>query len=251
VTHIFLAVLVGLSTSQIGIVCTTVYLHRTVTHKAVRMGPYVSWVFRLLIWLSTGISPREWAAVHRRHHAFTDVEGDPHSPLLLGLWRVELTNAYLYRKVARDKATIERYARDLPADRWDRVLFDHDIVGLSLGSALLFVLLGWRLGLIAAAVHAASYLLLNGSVNSFCHWRGKRSYENLATNLQSVALFTAGEDLHNNHHAAPTSARLSHRRGEIDLGWWLISALCHFGLAEVRLRNVKLTPIAAASVRLF
>jgi stearoyl-CoA desaturase (Delta-9 desaturase) len=249
VPRILTAILVGLLTSQIGIVCTTVYLHRTVTHKAVRMGPYVAWAFRFLIWISTGISPREWAAVHRRHHAFTDVEGDPHSPLLLGLWRVELTNAYLYRKIARDKAVVERYAKDLPADRWDRVLFDHDILGLSAGSALLFLLLGWRFGLIAAAVHASSYLLLNGSVNAFCHWNGKRAYANKATNLQSIAFLTAGEGLHNNHHAAPTSARLAHRRGEIDPGWWLISLLCRLGLAEVRLSEVKLTRIAAASVR--
>ena len=141
VPRILIAVLVGtVFTSQIGIVCTTVYLHRTVTHKAVTMGPYVSvGVPASLIWLSTGISPREWAAVHRCHHAFTDVEGDPHSPLLLGLWRVQLTNAYLYRKVARDRATIARYAKDLPADRWDTLLFDHDILGLSIGTAMLFV----------------------------------------------------------------------------------------------------------------
>ena len=247
--RILIAVLVGLFTSQIGIVCTTVYLHRTVTHKAVRMGPYVSWIFRLLIWLSTGISPREWAAVHRRHHAFTDVEGDPHSPLLLGLWRVELTNAYLYRKVVSDKETVARYAKDLPADRWDAWLFDHDILGLSIGTSFLFLLFGWRLGLVAAAVHAVSYLALNGSVNSFCHWSGKQSYSNTATNRQSIAFLTAGEGLHNNHHAAPTSARLSHRRGEIDIGWWVISVLRRLGWAEVRLNEVKLTRIAAASAR--
>jgi stearoyl-CoA desaturase (Delta-9 desaturase) len=113
----------------------------------------------------------------------------------------------------------------------------------------LFVILGWRLGLIAAAVHATSDLLLNGSVKSFCHWCGKKSYENAATNLRSLAFFTGGEGLHNNHHAAPTSARLFHRQGEIDPGWWVISAFCYFGLAEVRLREVKLTPIAAASAR--
>src|SRR5665213_1849836 len=96
---------------------TTVYLHRYAAHKALTIVAPVSLVFRTLIWLTTGIKPREWAAVHRRHHAFTDVEGDPHSPLLLGLWKVELTNAYLYRKAARDGVTVNKYAKDLPPDK--------------------------------------------------------------------------------------------------------------------------------------
>ena len=246
--RLIIAVTVGLLTSQIGIVCTTVYLHRTVTHKAVRMTPMLSWSFRLLIWLTTGISPKEWAAVHRRHHAYTDIEGDPHSPRLLGLWRVELLNAYLYRKVARDPETIARYTRDITNDRWDKVLFNHDLIGLTLGTGVLIWLLGWKFGLVAAAVHAASYLLLNGAVNSFCHWAGSQHYDNTAFNLQSIAFVTAGEGLHNNHHAAPTTARLSHQRGEIDPGWWLIKLLCRLGWAELRKAGITLTPVAAASV---
>src|ERR1700744_3928717 len=97
-----LAVLVGLTTCQIAIVLTTVYLHRTLSHKALKLSFGVELFFRFLIWITTGIQPREWAAVHRRHHAFTDVEGDPHSPLLLGFWKVQLTNAALYRRTARD-----------------------------------------------------------------------------------------------------------------------------------------------------
>src|SRR5579875_1142118 len=134
------------------------------------MHPALAWLFRLVTWLTTGIKPREWAAVHRRHHAYTDTEGDPHSPLLLGLWRVELTNAYLYRVAARDGSTVERYARDLPPDRWDRLVFDRAVVGLGIGIVALCLLLGWQDGLLAAAVHTVSYLLLNGAVNSFAHW---------------------------------------------------------------------------------
>src|SRR5271154_513515 len=102
----------------------------------------VSWVFRFLIWISTGIKPREWAAVHRRHHAYTDVEGDPHSPLLLGTMRVEITNAVLYRRAARDGQTVERYARDLKPDKWDRLLFDHAYFGLAIGITALCLILG-------------------------------------------------------------------------------------------------------------
>lgn len=245
--RLLLAVCVGLATSQIGIVATTVYLHRTVAHKAVRMAPGVEWTFRLLVWLTTGIKPREWAAVHRRHHAFTDVEGDPHSPLLLGLWYVELTNAYLYRRAARDGVTVERYAKDLPPDRWDRLVFDHAFFGLGLGVTLLLFTLGWEYGLIAAVVHTVSYLLLNGAVNAFGHWKGRTYYDNTAVNLQWLAFLTAGEGLHNNHHAAPTSARLAHRRGEIDPGWWVIRTLVRLHWADVRLREPRLTRAAAGT----
>lgn len=220
---------------QIAIFSTTVFLHRYAAHKAISLAPSVRFLFRLLIWLTTGVKPREWAAVHRKHHAYTDVEGDPHSPLLLGLWRVELTNAFLYRKVARDGVTVEKYARDLPQDRWDRLLFDHAFVGLGLGIGILCLLLGWEWGLIAAAIHAASYLLLNAAVNSFGHVIGSQPYANTSHNLQFLAFLVAGEGLHNNHHAAPTSAKLALGPREIDPGWWLIQFLVRFHLATVRL----------------
>lgn len=214
---------------------TTVYLHRFAAHKAITLAPSVRFIFRLLIWLTTGIKPREWAAVHRKHHAFTDVEGDPHSPLLLGLWKVELTNAYLYRQVARDGVTVDRYARDIPADRFDRLFFDHAFVGLGLGIGILCLALGWQWGLIAAAIHASSYLLLNAAVNAFGHYAGKQPYENTAHNLQFLAFLVAGEGLHNNHHAAPTSAKLALNPREIDPGWWFIRFLVRIGTATVRL----------------
>ena len=142
-----LAVLVGLAVSQIATFATTVYLHRAVTHKALALTPGTRLAFRALIWVTTGIRPRQWAAVHRRHHAFTDVEGDPHSPLLLGFWKVQLGNVILYRRSARDGVTVQRYARDLPPDRLDRVLFDHAFLGLAIGIGILVAALGWEYGL--------------------------------------------------------------------------------------------------------
>lgn len=230
-----LAVICALAVLQIAIFSTTVYLHRYTAHKALTLRPWVRMVFRTLIWLTTGVKPREWAAVHRKHHAFTDVEGDPHSPLLLGLWRVEFTNALLYRRVGRDGVTVERYAKDLPPDRLDRALFDHAFVGLGLGIGILVLALGWEWGLIAAAIHASTYLLLNAAVNSFGHFYGKQPYENTSHNLQSLAFFVAGEGLHNNHHAAPTSAKLALNQGEIDPGWWLIQLLVKTHQATLRL----------------
>jgi stearoyl-CoA desaturase (delta-9 desaturase) len=247
VPRLLIAIIVGLATSQIGIVCTTVYLHRSISHRAVTFSMPFQLLFRTLIWMTTGIKPREWAAVHRRHHAFTDVEGDPHSPLLLGLWRVELTNALLYRRTARDGVTVDKYARDLPPDKYDKVVFDHPYIGLAIGITILCLLLGWQYGLIAAAVHMTSYILLNGAVNSFAHVYGKQHYENTAHNLQWLAWLVAGEGLHNNHHAAPTSARLSHRPGEMDPGWWVISLLVRAKQAKVRLEEPKFIKASAGA----
>jgi stearoyl-CoA desaturase (delta-9 desaturase) len=196
--------------------------------------------------VTTGIRPRQWVAVHRKHHAFTDVEGDPHSPLLVGFWKVQLGNVGLYRRVARDELSVARYARDLKPDRWDRLFFDHALVGLGVGVALLVVVFGPLWGAVAAVVHTVSYLMLNASINAVGHRFGSQPHDNTARNLQWLALITMGEGLHNNHHGAPTSARLALQRGEIDPGWWLVRFLERFGLATVRHHDVVLKDRAAA-----
>ena len=142
------ALLIGFATAQLATFATTIYLHRALAHKAVRLAPGLTFACRFVIWMTTGIKPREWAAVHRRHHAFTDEPADPHSPAQLGWMRVQLTNAALYRRAARDGVTVHRYARDLPADRWDRALFDRSWLGLGLGIVLLIAVLGpaWGAG---------------------------------------------------------------------------------------------------------
>jgi stearoyl-CoA desaturase (delta-9 desaturase) len=229
----------GLALSQIGTWVTSVYLHRGLSHRALELHPVARWGFRVLTWLMVGIKPREWVAVHRKHHAYTDVEGDPHSPVLLGWVRVELTNAALYRKVARDPEQVARYARDLPRDGWDRALFDHGWLGLAVGITLMVLLAGPVVAATAAVVHAVSYLLMNAAVNSIGHTFGRRPYGNSATNLQWLAWLTGGEGLHNNHHEAPTSARFAHRRGEIDPSWWSIRVLSAVRLATIRHRGPK------------
>jgi stearoyl-CoA desaturase (delta-9 desaturase) len=194
--------------------------------------------------INSGVKPRQWVAVHRKHHAFTDVEGDPHSPKLLGWVTVQLTNVGLYRKVANDEAQVARYARDLPADRWDRILFDRAWLGLGIGIGILIVVFGPFVGLLAAGLHTVMYLGLNAAVNAVTHTFGDRPHDNSATNLQWLALLTMGEGLHNNHHAAPTSARFSLRRGETDVSWPAIAVFRRFGWATIRHDEAKLkTPV--------
>jgi stearoyl-CoA desaturase (delta-9 desaturase) len=241
-----LAVLVGLATCQVAIFLTTVFLHRALAHRAITMAPALRFACRALTWLTTGIRPRQWVAVHRRHHAYTDAPGDPHSPVLLGFGAVQLGNVFLYRRAASDRSIVSRYSRDLPADRWDRAIFDHGFAGLGLGGGLLLLIFwgDWRLALIAAATHIVVYLQLNSAVNAVGHRFGRRPYPGWATNSQWLAWLTAGEGLHSNHHAAPTSARLALARGEVDPGWWLVAVWQRAGWARVRHDEPRVRAVA-------
>src|SRR3954464_11789194 len=191
--HLLLALVAGFIVAQVATLVTTVYLHRSLAHRALSVNRAVETTFRILTWITTGIRPRQWVAVHRKHHAFTDVEGDPHSPKLLGWVTVQFGNVGLYRKGATDPKQVRKYARDLPADRWDRVLFDHSWLGLSIGIGVLIVVFGPWIGLLAAGLHTVMYLMLNAAVNAVTHTFGDRPFDNSATNLQWLALLTAGE----------------------------------------------------------
>jgi stearoyl-CoA desaturase (delta-9 desaturase) len=247
--HLLVVLAAALAITQVATFATTVYLHRGLAHRALSVHPAAALPLRFLLWVTTGMRPREWVAVHRKHHAATDTADDPHSPVVHGFWRVQLGNVGLYRKVASDPESVRRYARDLPPDRLDRVLFDHALLGLGVGVAILVVSLGavglpWWAGLVAAGVHAVAYVMLSASINAVGHRYGRRPHANSATNGQVLALVTAGEGLHNNHHAAPTSARFALDRGEVDPGWWVVRGLAALRLARVRHGDVH---YAAAS----
>ncbi len=233
------AVLAGLAICQFATLLTTVYLHRALSHRALTLAPAVVGPIRFLLWMTTGIRPRQWVAVHRKHHAYTDVEGDPHSPLLHGFATVQFANVALYRRALRDGTLVSRYARDLPPDRLDRLFFDHAFVGLTLGTTALCLVLGLWPGLLAAAIHTVTYLLLNAAINAIGHAFGSQPHPNRARNNQWLALMTFGEGLHNNHHAAPTSARLALARREVDPAWWVIRLLVRRGWATIRLDEAR------------
>ena len=248
-TQLLAAVVAGFVITQLASVVTTVYLHRGLAHRALVLHPAVALPSRFVVWVTTGMRPREWVAVHRAHHAGTDTADDPHSPMVVGFWRVQLGNVGLYRRAAKDRETQRKYARDLPSDRLDRVAFDHAFAGLGVGVTILVVTMwalgfGLWVGFVAAGLHAVMYVMLSGAINAVGHRYGKQPYRNSATNGQVLALVSAGEGLHSNHHAAPTSARFSLHRGEIDPGWWVVRTLVALRLARVRHDDVRLKPAA-------
>src|SRR5947208_3713146 len=231
--------LVAALVTQASVLATTVYLHRVLAHRSLTLRPPLTLAFRAVLWITTGITPRAWVAVHRKHHAFSDTPQDPHSPVVLGFWAVQLGNVKLYRDTIRDGVTVPKYSRDLPPDRLDRMLFDHAFAGLAVGIGFLMVVLGPLSGLLAAGIHTVAYLSISAAVNAVGHTVGQRPYDNLATNNQWLAWISGGEGLHNNHHAAPTSARFALAGGQIDPGWWLLRLLLTTKQAKDRLAELK------------
>lgn len=219
-------------TVQVSAFCTSIYLHRCLTHRALVLHPAVAFFLRLHLWLATGIVPQEWVAVHRKHHRYPDQVGDPHSPKLRGLGRILLGNAYYYLREAREAETLTRFAPDIGNNWLDRRIFRHGGLGILLGLFIFVLLLGPLAGALAFVVQAGTYIFLNAVINGIGHAVGYQNFENTATNLQPVAWLTAGEGLHNNHHAFPTSARFSMRPGEFDPSWPLIRLLTFLGLAR-------------------
>src|SRR5262245_61141456 len=201
-------------------VATSIYLHRTLAHRSLLLSPGVALGFRAILWLLTGQSRQQWVAVHRKHHTFTDREGDPHSPLLLGFWKVQLGNVYYYVREARNPDTVAKFAPDLAADAWERHVFSRGWTGLALGAALVGVLLGWWQGPLATIGHGILYTgVLAPLINGLGHWKGAQNFGNTAYNSRVLAWLTGGESLHNNHHAFPRSPKFSLRRSELDPSW--------------------------------
>jgi len=235
---ILVAILTAVASMQLSSLCTTIYLHRAMAHKGLKLHPAVAAVMRTQIWLFTGIYMRAWVAVHRKHHHFTDQEGDPHSPYLKGLIKVLLLNALYYAQEARKPEVVAKYTQDIPRSR--EAVLSHGWVGL--GIILLafmhgFHLLagGWAgpmLGAVTFVVQGVAYIFASAVINSVCHCAGYKNFENTATNLRSVAWLTGGEGLHNNHHQYPASSKFSMRRWEFDPAWPVIWMLTKFGLAR-------------------
>ncbi len=234
--------------TQITIAGVTLYLHRYQTHRALTLHPVVSHFFRLWLWMSTGMVTAEWVAIHRKHHATTDVEGDPHSPKVLGIKKVFWQGAELYKAAAKDKEMVKKYSHGTPDDWVERNVYKRysarGIVIMLFADLILFGVPGitiWAIQMMWIPIHAA------GVINGLGHHVGYRNFEcqDAATNLIPWGFWIGGEELHNNHHTFASSAKFSVKWWEFDLGWFYIRCLSFLGLAKVKKLPPKLALDAA------
>lgn len=214
----------------------TLYLHRDQSHGGLELHPVLRHLFRFWLWFCSGTVTREWVAVHRRHHAFADGPGDPHSPVVFGLRRVVLQGYELYVAAARDPKILANYGRGTPDDWLERNVYSRfPKVGISLFVVLQLIVFGVPAVTMLAVQLVAQPFFAAGIINGLGHRLGYRSFElpTAATNIVPWGLLIAGEELHNNHHAFPSSPRFSVQRWEIDLGWLFICMLRALRLARV------------------
>jgi stearoyl-CoA desaturase (delta-9 desaturase) len=241
-TSPWLAPLWALAVTQVAVLATSIYFHRAIAHGALRVHPVADVVFRTILWMTTGQRRQQWVAVHRKHHTFTDKEGDPHSPRMLGFWKVQIFNVYYYAREANNAETLRKFAPDVAEDWLDRRVFGYGYLGAAAGIGLGVAVLGPLTGVLVALLHLVFYVfVLAPLINGLGHWRGKQNFDsNTAYNWRFLSWLTAGEALHNNHHAHPKAPRFSVRRWEFDPSWPLIKAMA----------AVRLIVVVGASVRL-
>jgi stearoyl-CoA desaturase (Delta-9 desaturase) len=214
----------------------TLYLHRDATHRSLDLHPALRHIFRFWLWMSSGIVTREWVAVHRKHHARCETKDDPHSPVVHGLKKVLLEGAELYQVAARDPEVVEKFGRGTPNDWMERnVYLRHRNFGILAMVIIDLVLFGVPGIIIIAAQMLANPLMAAGVINGIGHYYGYRNFEcpDAARNVMPWGFLVAGEELHNNHHAFPSSAKFSVQRWEFDIGWLYIRIFQAFGLAKV------------------
>jgi stearoyl-CoA desaturase (delta-9 desaturase) len=230
-------VLVTFLTIETMFLGVTLYLHRDQSHGGLILHPALRHLFRFWLWFSAGAITREWVAVHRCHHAHADQPGDPHSPVIFGLRRVLFEGFELYRQATLDPHLVKNYGRGTPDDWLERNVYArHTWAGIVLFILTHLVLFGVP-GIIMIAVHlSAQPFFAAGVINGLGHAVGYRSFEmpSTATNLVPWGLLLGGEELHNNHHAFPRSARFAVQRWEVDIGWLFIRLFNALGLAKVR-----------------
>ena len=227
--------LTGLVLTHITIVSVTLYLHRHSAHRALDLHPAVAHFFRFWLWMTTGMTTKAWTAIHRKHHAKCEREEDPHSPQIYGLRKVMWQGAELYRAEAKNEDTLRRYGHGTPDDWMERNVYErHSVLGVSLMLVIDLVLFGALGAALWAMQMAWIPFWAAGVVNGVGHYWGYRNFEaqDASTNLTPWGIVIGGEELHNNHHTYPTSAKFSVKPYEFDIGWMYITLLGKLGLAH-------------------
>jgi stearoyl-CoA desaturase (delta-9 desaturase) len=223
--------------THITIAAVTIFLHRSQSHRALELHPVVAHFFRFWLWLTTGMVTRQWVAVHRKHHARCETAEDPHSPWVFGIRKVLMEGAELYKDAAADRDLVQKFGHGTPDDWIERHLYSRFS---ALGIVLMLVIDLVLFGLPGITVWAVQMLWIPffaaGVINGLGHWWGYRNYEveDASTNIVPWGILIGGEELHNNHHSFASSAKLSSRPWEFDIGWLYIRVLEALGLARVK-----------------
>ena len=230
-------ILYTLIVTHITIVCVTLFLHRGQAHKGIEFHPILGHFMRLWLWLTTGMVTKQWVAIHRKHHRFSDVEGDPHSPHVYGIARVFFKGAGLYHTASKDADMVKTYGAGTPDDWVERNLYTkHSRLGILLMLIIDLLFFGpwgmvvWGIQMLWIPFWAA------GVINGIGHWLGYRNgtTKDHSRNISPIGIIIGGEELHNNHHLAPASPKLSRRWFEFDIGWMWLSVFSALRLAKIR-----------------
>ena len=223
--------------THITIVCVTLFLHRSQAHRGIEFHPILSHFMRFWLWLTTGMVTKQWVAIHRKHHRYSDEPGDPHSPHVFGIQRVLFKGAMLYHEASKDKDMVDAYGAGTPSD-W----MEHNVYTphSRLGIGILFVLNCWLWGWAGAVIWLMQMAWIPfwaaGVINGIGHWTGYRngSTKDHSRNISPWGIIIGGEELHNNHHLEPANPKLSRRWFEFDIGWLWFKLFSLVGLAQIR-----------------
>ena len=232
-----LIVLYTLIVTHITIICVTVFLHRGQAHRGLTFSPVLEHFMRFWLWMTTGMVTKQWVAIHRKHHQYSDQPGDPHSPHVFGIWNIFLRGVYYYYVAAKDARMTVTYGKGTPDDWMERNIYTrHNYLGIMLMLAIDVALFGWW-GFVVWAVQSLWIpFWAAGVVNGIGHWWGYRNAETRdhSRNVVPWDFWVGGELLHGNHHLNPASPKLSLKWWEFDIGWMYIQIFRALGLAKLR-----------------
>ena len=235
-------VILSLVMTHITILCVTIFLHRSQAHKSLTISPVLSHFMRFWLWLTTGMVTKEWVAIHRKHHSSTDKDGDPHSPHVFGIWRLIFGGALLYADAGKNKKMVENFGVGTPNDWVENNIYSKysNIGVILLLIALTLLFHGWGIVIWLVQVIWIPFWAA-GVVNGLGHWCGYRNTntKDKSTNISPIGFIIGGEELHNNHHHKPASAKLSEKWFEIDIGWVWIKIFSYMKLIKIKDSNDK------------
>ena len=223
--------------THITIIAVTLFLHRSQAHRGVEFYPAVAHFFRFWLWLTTGMVTKQWVAIHRKHHRFSDEPGDPHSPHVYGIKQVFFKGAMLYHEASKDKVMVDTYGVGTPADWIEHNLYSaHSRLGIGILFLFNIIVFGWVGAIIWGIQMIWIPFWAAGFINGVGHWWGYRNGEtrDQSRNISPWGIIVGGEELHNNHHLDPANPKLSLKPWEFDIGWFYIRILQHMRLAHLR-----------------